>query len=260
MSSRSSVRFCDVSRRDAFGTRQPRLTWVSNATDMTIASSHIHLWWLTTDVKMQLGDQEAGCLSSDELRRAMRYRFEEDRIRFICRRMFLRKALAGYLHKSPSEICFSYSERGKPRLANGTNTQCIEFNVSNTHDIALFAFTLHSRVGIDVEEVRPHADWENVSIQFFHPHEVSDILNRPDLLARSRVFFRYWTCKEAYLKATGLGIAHGLNTMDMTSVVRDGHTRWRDPDGHDFLINLFEPEPSLVVAVALADPVAWFAN
>lgn len=260
MSSRSIVRFCDVSLRDAFGSRQPLLTWVSPATDVTLAPAHIHLWWLTTDVTTRTGNVESGCLSSDEIDRAMRYHFEADRIRFISRRTFLREALAGYLQKRPSEICFTYSRQGKPGLTNALDTRGVRFNISNTRDTAVFAFTLHNRVGIDVEEVRPHADWEEVSIRFFHPNEALDILSRDGLPGRSRAFLHYWTCKEAYLKATGLGITHGLNTMDLTSVVRDGQTRWQDPDGNDFLVNLLEPDASLVIGVALADSVQSVAH
>src|SRR5256885_7446764 len=88
-------------------------------------------------------------LSRDEQERMARFRFETDRDNFSFCRGMLRILLGSYLGTPPAELSFAYSAHGKPSLA--VSSRHLEFNVSHSHGIVLFAFTREGRVGVDVE-------------------------------------------------------------------------------------------------------------
>ena len=152
-----------------------------------------------------------GALSPDERERANRFRQPQDRLRFVIARGMLRMILAGCVGRPPSELEFTYGERGKPQLKG--NSAGIEFNVSHSEDRALFAIALNRPVGIDVEYIRA-IEVLSLAKRFFRPSEYG-VLSALDGAERLRGFFRLWTAKEAYLKATGEGLA-GLEAVEFS--------------------------------------------
>ena len=102
----------------------------------------------------------------------------------------------------PDRVQFIYSEKGKPALAN----QRLQFNVAHSQSLALYAVTLDYSIGVDLEAIRAIADLTALTQRFFSPNEHAAIAALP-ANQQSQAFFRYWTCKEAYLKATGHGLA-----------------------------------------------------
>jgi 4'-phosphopantetheinyl transferase len=63
---------------------------------------------------------------------------------------------------------------------------------------------------VDVEEVRPVAERDSIVARFFSARERAALASLPGPL-RSDAFFRTWTCKEAYIKAIGTGLATPLD-------------------------------------------------
>ncbi|MEL7039223.1 MAG: 4'-phosphopantetheinyl transferase superfamily protein, partial [Cyanobacteria bacterium J06592_8] len=150
-------------------------------------------------------------LSLEERERAYRYRRHQDQVRFIVARGVLRRILAGYLGLSPSELEFSYSTRGKPQLK--TNSLGIEFNISHSEELGLFAIALNRQVGIDVEYIRT-IEVLSLAERFFQASEYS-ALNALQDNQQLRGFFQLWTAKEAYVKATGEGLS-GLESVEFS--------------------------------------------
>jgi 4'-phosphopantetheinyl transferase len=158
-------------------------------------------------------------LSPDESARASRFHFSRDRQRFVASRALLRMILAGYLASDPAtdpgRIGFSYSNREKPSLGPPHDVSEIRFNLSHSGGIALFAFTRHREIGVDVEQVRRDSDLEAISRRFFSAHEQGQLASlSPE--ERIEAFFRCWTRKEAYIKATGDGLALPLSQFDVS--------------------------------------------
>ena len=81
--------------------------------------------------------------------------------------------------------------------------------------MALYAFTLDCEIGIDVEKIRELNDAESIAARFFSTGELSDLRSVPPC-GRALAFFRCWTRKEAYVKATGEGLAVPLNRFQVT--------------------------------------------
>jgi 4'-phosphopantetheinyl transferase len=154
-------------------------------------------------------------LSSEEKQRARRFHFPEDRQRYTASRAFLRRILAAYLNTDPAGLTFSYSSKEKPSLAGSQASSRLAFNVSHSGGIALYAFTRGRQLGVDVEHIRRDFDVEPIARRFFSVIEQLQInaLPQPE---RVEAFFRCWTRKEAYLKATGDGLSLPLSQFDVS--------------------------------------------
>lgn len=151
-------------------------------------------------------------LDPDEVSRANRFYFEKDRKHFAVARGFLRSLLGRYLDADPKQLQFNYGEYGKPSLPGAGR---LRFNVSHSHGLALYALTEGRDIGVDVEYVRADFTSDEIARRFFSPFEVESLCGLP---AEERVasFFRCWTRKEAYIKATGLGLSQPLDGFDVT--------------------------------------------
>ena len=151
-------------------------------------------------------------LAPDETARAARFHFDHLQRRFILSRGALRILLGHYLDIAANRIEFRYGSRGKPSLAAPAG---IHFNASHSGDVALFAFTLHCEIGVDVEEMRPISDMREIASRFFCAEESTELMALP-ADERERAFFLCWTRKEAYLKAVGEGLYAPLNDFCVT--------------------------------------------
>jgi 4'-phosphopantetheinyl transferase len=75
--------------------------------------------------------------------------------------------------------------------------------------VALFAFGIGCPLGVDVERIRPMRDMLTIAHRFFCSDEAAELAALPEA-DRERAFFLCWTRKEAYIKATGDGLATPL--------------------------------------------------
>jgi 4'-phosphopantetheinyl transferase len=168
---------------------------------MKLDGNAVHVWRCDENVTAQRLEDLRKTLSHDELDRATNFRFDHDHRRFILCRGILRELLGRYLNQPAERLQFTYGPFGKPALAGGK----IHFNLSHTPGLCLFAFSASQTVGVDVEKVRVQENLLDIARNFFHPDESNAVaLAAP--ADRAKIFFSYWTCKEARLKAHGLGI------------------------------------------------------
>ena len=154
-------------------------------------------------------------LSFDEIERAEKYRFRKDRDRFVIARGTLRTILGNYLKIEPSQILFKYSSFGKPLLSEIPGRAALCFNVSHSHELALYAFTLQREIGIDVEYIQRHFVFEDIAEKFFSGDEIAMLKQMPEDV-RAEAFFNCWTCKEAYIKAHGHGLSLPLESFSVS--------------------------------------------
>ncbi|EAW38385.1 4'-phosphopantetheinyl transferase superfamily protein [Lyngbya sp. PCC 8106] len=187
------------------------LIWNFPSTEYNLVPDEVQVWLAEFGELSEKLHEFKQILSPDERERANRYRQQRDHVRFIVARGVLRIILASYLGLSPPELEFNYSERGKPKLKK--NVTEIEFNVSHSEDKALFAIALNRQVGIDIELIRP-MEVLQLAKRFFRESEYL-FLSALEGREKVRAFFQLWTAKEAYLKATGEGLA-GLETVEIS--------------------------------------------
>jgi len=129
-------------------------------------------------------------LSADELARANRFRFEEDRIRWIRARSSLRVILASYEGGDPAALVFRYAKHGKPALLSASS---IEFNLSHAGDWAMVAVAQAVPVGVDIERLRANVDMAALLRR----------LGETDLPQTEQELYQVWTRREARTKAEG---------------------------------------------------------
>ena len=182
---------------------------------LALLENEVQLWRVDLEA---IGAEESRwqtVLSSDETARASRFHFPRDRQRFVASRAFLRTILAGYLAVDPKAISFSYSKKEKPSLGPAHAVSDVTFNVSHSGGVALFAITRRRDIGVDVEQVRRDSDLNAIARRFFSAHEQSQLaVMVPE--ERIDAFFRCWTRKEAYIKATGDGLSLPLCQFDVS--------------------------------------------
>jgi 4'-phosphopantetheinyl transferase len=185
-----------------------------------LAPGVVHVWCLALDLPESTIDSLRAILSSDEQERTARYLFDKHRRRFIACRGQVRQILAAYLGADPAEIRFRYGARGKPDLSDPWRKSQIQFNISDSHEMALCALARHRELGVDLEYLERPSDFDSLAAHFFAPREVGALRSLPEE-RRVEAFFNCWTRKEAVLKAVGVGLSMPLNRLEVTLVPQD---------------------------------------
>ncbi len=154
-------------------------------------------------------------LSADEHLRMGRLIFEHDRRAFLMTRALARRMLSTYAPVAPADWQFVTNAHGRPEIsARPAGTPDLRFNISHTDGLIACAVTIGREVGVDVEQTGRHLT-HDVAGRFFAPKEVRDLRTLPEG-DQQRVFFDYWTLKEAYIKARGFGLALPLKDFAFT--------------------------------------------
>lgn len=185
--------------------------WEAASTSPELRADEVHIWSVGLDLAPARVKALARCLSPDERQRADRFVHKNHRARFIVARGVLRQLLGEYLARDPVALTFSYGEHGKPDLLGGA----LEFNMSHSHELALYAVASGRVLGVDIEWPRPRVEYEQIAARFFSPQEQAALMGRP-AAERHAAFYNIWTRKEAYLKARGDGISAGLDTFSVS--------------------------------------------
>jgi 4'-phosphopantetheinyl transferase len=183
-----------------------KFLWMLGSTNWILSSKDVHVWCAALEQPDARVQQLAKTLSEDECSRASRFYFDRDRNHFIVGRGLLRTILSRYTNIAAHQIQFCYGSRGKPSLANPRGKGTLQFNVSHSQGLALYAITRDRRIGIDLEYIRPTSDVESLAKRFFSASEYAAISSLPPN-QKQEAFFNAWTRKEAYIKATGEGLA-----------------------------------------------------
>ena len=180
----------------------------------------VHVWTAALDRDEATRARLESALSPDEIARANRFHFAKDRKRYVVARGLLRKILGRYLRQAPAALEFSYGAYGKPSLAGAQVSSGLTFNLAHSGELAVYAVSTKRNLGIDVELIKPESAGEDIARRYFSAREVSDLLTLPPE-ERVAAFFRCWTRKEAYLKATGMGLQTPLDSFSVSLLPGD---------------------------------------
>jgi 4'-phosphopantetheinyl transferase len=221
--------------------------WEPAPRDLTLLDDEIHVWCaeLTGATNHLLSS-----LSNEERTRAQHFRLARDRDQFVIARGTLRAILAQYLNAAPAALKFAYEPNGKPYLTTASGARSpLHFNVSHTHGLALLAMAWHCDLGVDVEQMRPELADEMTAQQFLSAAEMTTFRQLPSEL-QATAFFNYWSCKEAYLKATGAGMSVAPETIAV-GLDEQAAPQWIEVPGDvaRWLCWHFVPQPGYVGAL-----------
>jgi 4'-phosphopantetheinyl transferase len=211
-----------------------------------VAAGEVHVWLIDLGRNPEGG---ATALATAELARADSYLSPEDGARFAAGRAWLRVILGRYLDVEPSLLEFERSPGGRPGLA-GQLAGLIHFSLSHSAGRGLVAVAA-SPVGADIEAVRARMGLADLVRSRFGAAEARCIAGGCGG-SPLRGFYRHWTAKEAYLKATGCGLA-GLRTTEVTCGAHPAiHSGGREAS---WALSLLDQVPGWAAAVVGGGPV-----
>jgi len=197
--------------------------WPLPPDQLRLQNGSVHVWAVELDDASFDSDRGLSILSSDELARAAKFKFERDRRRYVISHTALREILAGYLETAAANLEFVEVGNGKPKLAASFGASGFEFNLSHSHERALIAVAPGRELGIDIEFIKADFPFSEIAGRFFTAKEVAALRTLSVHLQR-QAFYKCWTSKEAFLKAKGTGLS---GKLDEVEIILEGDERVR---------------------------------
>lgn len=184
---------------------------------ISLTPSEIHLWLAFYDEinEEPLLSAYRDLLNDVEREQEPRFYFARDRRRYLVTRALVRTVLSRYAPIQPREWVFSANAYGRPDIVNAqARDLCLSFNISHTHSLIVLGVTKGRALGVDVENFRARTAAIEIADHYFAPQEVADLAAVPQQQQQYR-FFEYWTFKESYIKARGMGLSLPLDKFSL---------------------------------------------
>ncbi len=189
-------------------------------------------------------------LSAEEQAKADRFAFAHDRNAYVAAHALTRKTLSGFYPRAAQDWAFSFNAQGKPRIDARDESARLTFNLSHTSGFVAVAVALDRDVGVDVERIAPARADTDVARHLFAPSEDEAFLAEPEA-GRAEAFFDFWTLKEAYIKAVGLGVALPLKDFAFNrEPLRISFAPTLDDIPSRWIFRRFHPAPGIAMALA----------
>ena len=216
------------------------------------APNEVHVWHAdaaTLSADPARVAQALDWLQPEERTRFDRYRFDRDRMMFLLGRVMARSLVGQALGVAPTAWRWREGAHGRPEIA-APDTR-VHFNLAHSAGLVACAIGCGREVGVDVEDLARAATDAALIRRYCSPEEADDIEGR-GLGWRDR-FLEYWTLKEAYLKARGVGIS--VHLSDISFSIDDDGVRvafLRSLEGTDtrWAFDLHRPTDRHLLAVA----------
>ncbi|WJR80342.1 4'-phosphopantetheinyl transferase superfamily protein [Bradyrhizobium sp. NP1] len=228
--------------------------WCSPDGTYGLLDRAVDVWRTTLNSSSADLSKLSGSLSSEERERADRFRWEQDRARFMLGRIMARSVLGHCLQKPASTIQLAVDHAGKPVVASPSETPPLHFNISHAGDYVLLALARDRRVGVDVEQISDIRDLNEIAARCFSKAEYSRLQTIPERM-RPQSFYRCWTLKEAYLKARGDGLSLPLESFDVAflpgEMPRLLETRFDPADAARWCLRELDMGSAYLAAVAI---------
>lgn len=184
----------------------------------------VHVWLARpgdiTDAN-RLQDYQS-LLSTGERARYRRFHFDRDRHHYLVAHALLRRVLSAYVDVDPSSWQFSSNQHGRPEISAPDIAEPLRFNLTHTTGLVACVVALEVDCGIDVERLSARGNPMAIAEKMFAVSE-QRALKRLDGEVLQDRFFTYWTLREAYCKALGVGIA---NSSKDYCFVEQGAGQW----------------------------------
>ncbi|MGA7179122.1 MAG: 4'-phosphopantetheinyl transferase superfamily protein [Thiobacillaceae bacterium] len=188
---------------------------------LTLLDSEVHVWFAEpgtlTDADRLLYYQSL--LAPEEKERNKRFQFAKDREQFLVTHALVRLALSRYARVHPSDWCFSANKHGRPEIEAPIAMRGLRFNITHTDGLCAVVVTLKRDCGIDAEQIACGRNLEKIANRMFAVPEL-EAMGELTSAGSGEKFFRFWTLREAYCKALGVGLAG--STKDFYFKLVDG--------------------------------------
>ena len=214
--------------------------------------------WLTSPA--DIGDESRlayeRLLDPPERERWQRFLVEGARLQYLVARALVRTTLSRYGGVAAHAWEFEPNRYGRPYVAQPAACRDLFFNLSHTDGLVACAVSRSSDVGVDVENIQRDLDILALAPSVFAPAEVASVRQSPPE-TRADYFFSYWTLKEAYIKARGMGLSLALDGFwfELSGVAPRVSFSERCPDDpRRWRFRQFRPTAEHKLAAAIAPP------
>lgn len=179
---------------------------------LSLPTNVAHLWYVDPDAidDWYLLAAYHTIMTPDEAQQQARYRFAAGRKEYLVTRALVRSVLSAYAPVLPKDWMFVRNKHGRPEIAGPHGAPRIRFNLSNTRGLIVCLVAKDRELGVDVEDTHRQGETVAIADRFFSPFEAAELTRQSPHRQRDR-FFDYWTLKEAYIKARGMGLAIPLD-------------------------------------------------
>lgn len=174
----------------------------------TLSPNELHVWFADPgDFKSdeKLLSIYKTLLSQEEREQQQRFYFKKHRHQYLVSHALVRIILSHYADVAPGDWRFSKNQYGKPEIIASAEMPPLRFNLSHTEGLIMCGVVLTQDIGVDTENIERRSSPVDIADRYFSPQEVKDLYAVPEL-ARKHRFFQYWTLKESYIKARGMGL------------------------------------------------------
>ena len=239
-------------------TTRPKSNRVRPVETPVLDARTLHLW--TADVRTfrSVLRRFMTLLSSEERKRAARLADPIHRMHFVLAHGFLRLVLSRYLDRQPELLRFQSHANGKPRLVKSADSPHLEFNLAHSAHMTMIAVASGRPVGVDVEALTRPVRVQAIVDRYFAAAEQTHFASLSRFRQESE-FIRYWTAKEAVLKAVGVGLAGGLSRCEVIGHPggRSATVRLQGDDKARSWLVRFVPLPAGYLGAVAAEGVEW---
>jgi 4'-phosphopantetheinyl transferase len=214
--------------------------------------------WMTSLSGVSSSEQRAcvQLLSEPERARWHRFLVEDAQLQYLVTRALVRTTLSRYAGVPAQAWQFETNAYGRPHISHPQALRDLRFNLSNTTGLVACAVSEDCEIGIDVENFARIVDTDDLAPSVLAPAELADFRRCKPQDRRNR-FFSYWTLKESYIKARGMGLSIPLDAfwfqlggssplLYVTDRCSDIPERWR--------FYRYAPTDDHMMAVAVAAP------
>lgn len=180
---------------------------------MTPLPRGLHLWCTNPDELTDRRRYEAArsVIAPQEAASLARHHFEVDRRAFLATRALVRMVLSRYADVAPADWSFAAGVHGRPSIAGPVLAFPLHFNLSRTQRLVACAVTPCPDVGVDAEFSARALPQQ--ALGALSSREAAALRALP-VENRAERFFEYWTLKESYVKARGLGLSIPMDRLN----------------------------------------------
>lgn len=181
----------------------------AEAVSEMLAPGEAHLWHVAPEAVRDPALLAAcdALMTADERARGARFIPLQVRHRHLVTRALVRRTLSRYADIPPAAWRFVENAHGRPEIDPACGAGGLRFNLSHTDGLIVCLVARELDVGVDVEDTaRRLDDAMAIAARFFSPREAAALAAVPEPERLDR-FFQYWTLKESYIKARGMGLA-----------------------------------------------------
>lgn len=172
------------------------------------------------------------------------------------RRFYLRLLLGAYLGLPGKDVRITRRVKGRPELDSGLSKGELNFSVARSGGCYLIGVSGGATIGVDMETAkRKPGKPMALARRYFSQQEISGLSGLGEEELR-RAFMHTWACKEAIVKASGVGIANQLCrfSVDVDPDRSPSVLDMPDDDPAAWKLAMAEPAPDTIAVVAVRQP------